>query len=411
MGARLETDAPFPFLDFVKETAAMRWAILALLFVTRSLMAFAFLAPGALQPYAMPDLGVDHVAMGSLIGAYWLPGTVLALVAGMLASRFDEKRVAVAGVICLMLGQTLFALAPSYWLALLGRLLGGGGNVLLSLSLTAMVARWFSQRELGTAIAILLDSWPLGLACALLWFAPTAEWLGWRGAALTTAAACLPVAFALLAYRDPKSGAGSQRVARALPSWRRMVGRHGRTALYGAIGWGVFNVGQIAFLTYAPALVGGAEGAGLVSLCVWGTALTMPIGGYLFDRFNRPRLLVTLSCGGAALTMIAFLHGFWPGPMALISGIIYGLSAGALVALPARALPEEDRTWGLGVFYMAYYASLALGQVGAGLIRDAFPSAYEVGLAAAALVAATIPLTFWFQRLRGQRGFCLEGVV
>lgn len=377
----------------------MRWAILALLFATRSMMAFGFLAPGALQPFAMPDLGVDHAAMGSLIGAYWLPGTFLALAAGMLATRFDEKPVAIAGVVMLMLGQTLFALAPGFGLAFLGRLLGGGGNVLLSLSLTAMTARWFSDKELGTALAILLDSWPLGLALSLIWFTPAADWFGWRGAALTGAAACLPIAVALLAYRAP-GAAGAPRVVRPLPSWRRIVGFHGRTALYGAVSWGVFNVGQIAFLTYAPSLIGGLDGTSLVSLCVWGTALTMPIGGWLFDRFNRPLTLITLSCGGASLTMIAFLQGFHPGPMAFVSGVIYGLSAGTLIALPARALPPDDRAWGLGVFYMVYYASLALGQSGAGLIRDGFPSAYEVGMAAALSVAATIPLTWLFLRLR-----------
>jgi predicted MFS family arabinose efflux permease len=385
----------------------MRWAILALLFLTRSMMAFAFMAPGALQPYAMADLGVDHVAMGGLIGAYWLPGTFLALGAGMLATRFDEKPIAIAGVAFLLIGQALVALAPNYATALLGRLLGGGGNVMLSLCLTAMTARWFSDRELGTALAILLDSWPLGLALALIWFAPAAEDLGWRGAALTGSAACLPIAFALAAYRTPNRAAGAARAVRPLPSWRRIVGFHGRTALYGAISWGAFNVGQIAFLTYAPGLIdggsgsGGAGGAGLVSLCVWGTALTMPIGGWLFDRFDRPLTLITLSCGGAAVTMTAFLFGVYPGPMAFLSGVVYGLSAGTLIALPARALPADDRAWGLGVFYMVYYASLMLGQSFAGMIRDASGTAFEVGMASAISVAATIPLTDLFLRLRG----------
>jgi MFS family permease len=275
--------------------------------------------------------------------------------------------------------------------------------VMLSLSLTAMTARWFSDKELGTALAILLDSWPLGLAVALIWFTSSAEWFGWRVAALTGAAACLPIVLALLTYHSPGPAPGmpaARREAKPLPPWRRMVGFHGRTALYGALGWGVFNVGQIAFLTYAPSLIGGVDGAGLVSLCVWGTALTMPIGGWLFDRFNRPLLLITLSCGGATLAMIAFMQGFYPGPMAFLSGVIYGLAAATLVALPARALPSDDRAWGLGVFYMVYYASLALGQVGAGLIRDGYPSAYEVGLVAALLIASTIPLTWLFVRLR-----------
>jgi predicted MFS family arabinose efflux permease len=381
----------------------MRWAILALLFATRCLMAFAFLAPSALQTYAMQDLGLDHAEMGSLIGAYWLPGAFVALGAGMLATRFDEKTIAVVGVIMLMVGQILFALASGFGLAMLGRLIGGGGNVLLSLSLTAMTARWFSERELGTALAVLMDSWPFGLAVAMIWFVPMADWIGWRNAALTGAAVCLPIGLALLSYRAPTTGAGSHRLARPMPSLRRIIGYHGRTALYGALGWSVFNVGQIAFLTYAPSLIE-SGGSTLVSLFVWGTALTMPLGGWLYDRFNRPRTLVTLSCGGAALAMIAFIYGYHPGTMALLAGLIYGLSAGTLIALPTRALPTEDRAWGLGVFYMVYYALLGLGQSGAGLIREASSTSYEVGLVSALTVAAAIPLTFWFQKIRNQRG-------
>jgi predicted MFS family arabinose efflux permease len=381
----------------------MRWAILALLFATRCLMAFAFLAPSALQTYAMRDLGLDHAEMGSLIGAYWLPGAFVALGAGMLATRFEEKTIAVVGVIMLMVGQLLFALASGYGMAMLGRLIGGGGNVLLSLSLTAMTARWFSERELGTALAVLMDSWPFGLAVAMIWFVPIADWIGWRHAALTGAAICLPIGLALLSYRAPTTGAGSHRPARPMPSFRRIIGYHGRTALYGALGWSVFNVGQIAFLTYAPSLIENG-GSTLVSLFVWGTALTMPLGGWLYDRFNHPRTLVSLSCGGAALAMIAFIYGYHPGTMALLAGLIYGLSAGTLIALPTRALPPEDRAWGLGVFYMVYYALLGLGQSGAGLIREASSTSYEIGLVSALTVAAAIPLTFWFQKIRNQRG-------
>jgi hypothetical protein len=90
--------------------------------------------------------------------------------------------------------------------------------------------------------------------------------------------------------------------------------------------------------------------------------------------------------------------------MALVAGLIYGLSAGTLIALPTRALPTEDRAWGLGVFYMVYYALLGLGQSGAGLIREASSTSYEIGLVSALTVAAAIPLTFWFQKIRNQRG-------
>ena len=49
-----------------------------------------------------------------------------------------------------------------------GRLIAGTGGVLLNVQMTKMVADWFAGKEIATAMAIFVNSWPAGVALSLL---------------------------------------------------------------------------------------------------------------------------------------------------------------------------------------------------------------------------------------------------
>ena len=48
-----------------------------------------------------------------------------------------------------------------------GRLISGMGAVLLNVLVTKMTTDWFVGREIGTALALLVSSWPIGIGIAL----------------------------------------------------------------------------------------------------------------------------------------------------------------------------------------------------------------------------------------------------
>ena len=81
-------------------------------------------------------------------------------------------------------------------------------------------------------------------------------------------------------------------------------------------------------------------------------------------------------------------------PMALGFSILVGLAigppAGAIVALPADALSEENRGAGFGVFYIWYYAAMAIGPVLAGLGRDLTDSAATPVVIGGAMFVGTV---------------------
>ena len=150
-----------------------RWLMLAVLFVARTTMALQFQTVASTGPFLIDALAIEFTALGVLIGLYMLPGVVIALPGGMLGQRFGARHVVFAGLALMTLGSALMGVTSSLTGAMAGRLIAGTGAVLLNVMFTKMIADWFAGREIVTAMAILVTSWPLGLAIGLLAFGTT----------------------------------------------------------------------------------------------------------------------------------------------------------------------------------------------------------------------------------------------
>src|SRR6266571_3998653 len=190
-----------------------RWLMLLVLLVARTAMACQFQTVASLGPILVDALAIDFAWVGTLIGLYMLPGTIIALPGGMLGQRFGAKRVVLAGLALMALGGALMG-AHSLALVVGGRLISGIGAVFVNVLLTKMIADWFARREIVTAMGILVASWPLGLALGLVSFAPIAGAYGW-GAVMHAAAGLVLASLLLVAalYRDP-AGSDEGAVAR-----------------------------------------------------------------------------------------------------------------------------------------------------------------------------------------------------
>ena len=198
---------------------ATRWSILAILFLVRTAMGFQFQTVGSLGPVLVDDLSIGYAGFGALIGLYLLPGVILALPGGMLGDRFGPKQVVVAGLGLMVAGGGLLSVSASFAVLALGRLISGAGAILMNVVVTRMVADWFTGREIGTAMAILVASWPLGIALGLVVFAPLAGWIGWQAVMFAAALMCAFNAVLIgIAYRDPPQVAAQVRRASRLSS-------------------------------------------------------------------------------------------------------------------------------------------------------------------------------------------------
>jgi predicted MFS family arabinose efflux permease len=365
-----------------------RWLMLAVLFLARTTMALQFQTVASTGPLLLDALGIDFAALGVLIGLYMLPGVVIALPGGLLGQRFGAKWIVLAGLLLMASGGVVTGTSSSFAAAAAGRLIAGTGAVLLNVMFTKMIADWFAGREIVTAMAILVTSWPLGLAVGLVAFGPLAAAEGWRAIMHLAAFVCAMALFLVqFCYRDPPDlpVVGPARLTFDLTR------REWLLILVTAAIWGFYNVAYIVLISFAPELfmTRGYElidASWIVSLIGWVLIPSIPLAGYVVERIGRPNLFMA---GGFAVAAAAALAlPFVNAPLIAFGVIVLaiGAPAGMIMALPAQVLRAQSRAGGMGLFFTCYYAALAFLPGGAGLARDLSGSPAAPALFAAAMM-------------------------
>jgi MFS family permease len=389
---------------------ANRWLILTVLFLARTTMGFQFQSVATLSPSLVAEWGIGYTQLGLLIGCYLLPGIVIAYPGGLLGQRFGDKQIAIAGMALMVLGGVLTGTSHDYGAFLAGRLISGVGAVLLNVLLTKMATDWFAGREIGTALALLVSSWPIGIGLALVilpWLAGATS----VATAFVATAVAAAVVLALVAgiYRAPRvasPSAGAAAPSAAGSGLGLSAREFGLVSLAGMV-WALFNVGYIVVVSFVPSLLI-AQGmsvaqAGLAtSLASWTLIPATALGGLLLDRIGHATALIATSLAALALS-IMLLPATSSFVLLAFIGAITGLPAGAIVALPAEVLRPQSRGPGMGVFFTWYYVGMALLTPVAGLVRDlasdpGAPLMFAGALEIAAIAA--LGLLRWFQQPR-----------
>lgn len=347
-----------------------RWTILAVLVAVRTVMAMQYQAIGALSPFLIDAFEIGLAEIGVLIGLYLLPGLVFAIPGSAIGQYFGEKPMVIFATGLMAAGALLMATTANYHLFQAGHLLAGLGGVLVNVLTTKMVADWFVGREITTALAIFINSWPLGIALALVIFPPLAS------------ATDASLVFAVLALMSFLAGLAIALLYRPPPDETKTVGvkawPQGKTliaVLFAGLCWGAFNGGLgILFGFGTPLLVSLGEtpeaAARATSLILWVLAIAAPCGGLLADRTGRGSEMIFLGLVGLAILSPIALQMSLTMPVFLAYGIVSGLVAGPIMSLPARSLAPEHRVVGMGIFFTVYYAIFIVSPALAGALSD-----------------------------------------
>ena len=381
-----------------------RWAMLLVIFCTRTALGFQFQSIAALTPFLVSAFDISWAQVGLLMGLFMLPGVVFALPGGLLGQRFGSLRIVLAGLGLMIAGGMVVSYAGAFGSAALGRALSGIGGVLVNIMLARMVAEWFRGRELQTAIGLMLAAWPFGMALALMMLGPLALLASWRVAEYATVvAAGLGLGVMAFVYRDPP-GAGGAETARLRLN---VPARVWALAVSAGLGWALLNASIIVVASFAPSFLmarGASVGeAGLVTgVALWISIVSVPVGGLVADRVNRPKPLIVGGCLVAAAGMIAIAWAPMPGVWMVVTGILLGLPPSIMMALLPRAVAARHLATALGVFYGLFYLGMAVSQTVAGLLRDLSGDPAMPLLFAAALMVLTIPAVALFWRIEAR---------
>ena len=313
---------------------------------------------------------------------------------GVVLDRVGPRLLIALGAILMMAGQLALALAPSIGVAIVGRILVGAGDAMTFISVSRLIASWFSGRALplltqtmGTVgqLGQVLSAVPLSLALHSIGWSPTFI----AAAALSMLAAIFVIAIVrnspvdaplttaqmdVALLNDPRGGwtialhnlrESLARPGTQLGFWSHFVTQSSGNMFTLLWGFPLLSVG----LGYGP-----AAAAGLLTLVTATAVVSGPILGILSARYPYRRsnivLGIVVAMAIAWTTVLA-----WPGepPLWVVIVLIVVVAVGGPGSLigfdfartfnPARALGSATGVVNVGGFAAAFIMMLLVGFV------------------------------------------------
>jgi len=379
-----------------------RWFILSVIFLARISMGYQFQSIGSVSPSLIKEFAIEYAAIGTLIGLSSLPGLFLSLPSGFLGNRFGDKRVVLWGLALMSAGTILVGISHSFSTAATGRLISGIGAILMNVMMSKMVADWFAGKEIITAMAIYVNSYPTGIGLGLVTQPSISSVLHWS-AVFHISAVTSAVGFGLMAifYHSP---AETHQVMTGSKPKVQLTGREIYLVALAAIIWAFYNTAYIIVPTFGPPLLSSkgmvfAEAAVLVSFNNWLIIGSVPFGGWVAQKLRRPNAFLALGCilFGSVMVLLPYDSAI---PIILSLGIIGGIPAGSIIALPAKVLRPESRAVGMGLFYTIYYGVMTVTPGFAGLVLDFTKSTASPFFFGAGLLFISIIILVWFRSIQ-----------
>src|SRR5262245_50519742 len=180
----------------------------------------------------------------------------------------------------MVVGGAMMAFLPTWPGQIAGRLVAGVGGVLINVLMSKMVTDWFGGREIATAMAIFVNSWPAGIAIALVVLPPVAASHGIEMVFLTAVAPIILGAVLLaLAYSTPASA--KVKSMAAVPARTKSA-----AVLLSGVIWGLYNLGFAMIFSFGPSMLVErglplTMAGSLTSIVLWLSLASVPLGGIL----------------------------------------------------------------------------------------------------------------------------------
>ena len=330
-----------------------------------------------------------------------MPGIFVAIPSGVVTRAVSNKNLLMFGAVTMIAGALVMALGADTWSLFTGRLITGVGGTIFNVILTKMVTEWFFEKEIVTAMGVMLTAWPIGISLGLISQGAIADTWGWPWAIHATAAlALLSLVLTALLYRDPPPPAG------ALPPLRFGLPRRQLAHMCAvSAAWALFNACIILMVSFMPDLLvaqgfAPPRGRAITSYAMWATLLSIPAGAWVMEKSGRITAWIVVTLGLAIALIAGLAQGMHPVLLSIGFGLAAGIPAGALVALTAEAVTSENRGAGLGIFYTGYYIGMTTCPSLAGWVRDVTASPAAPVLLAGAMLAGVIAMVLLLRLLQ-----------
>jgi len=349
------------------DLASRRWLILASTVVSFFSVGVTFFAVPPLIPELVERFGLSHLAIGVLMGAISVPAILFSIPLGAAIDRWPARATGNIALTLMAVGALLFALAPSYAMLVVGRLLFGVGGLVINLLLARLVSTAFAGRELALAMGIFNAVYPASMIVMFSLHPKLLTTFGWRGELLALAVMVM-ISIPLHNFAVPRELRGD-----AATVHRSSEPRLSMPLVALAVSWLLFFAAYASIFTFAPEWAGGGTGALLtVSLIPWVALFLGPITGALIDRTGRAerwllagQLLLAGVLAGMAFRILP------PAPAMLLVGVTFATVATATYSLPATLVSATKVGFAFGFITAFSNVGNLVGPAVAGAVHDA----------------------------------------
>ena len=340
---------------------------------------FSQLLLAPLFPWLKDAFGVGYQELGFVLTVFFVVSCAVQAMSGFVVDRFSPRPVLFGGLAMLGLGALLYSVAQSYWMLLVGAVVGGIGNGVFHPVNYTLFNRRVAPTRLGHAYSVHGITGSLGWALAPAFVVPLAVAFSWR-VALASAGVLAFVVLAVLVWQRAHLVLNRQDVKKA-------TGQTGAGAVAGGFDflripavWMCFGffffyaASMSAVQAFAPEAARQLHGVpvALAAMCLTiymvASAGGMVAGGFLASDPQRCERIVGVGFGAAACMALSMAFLDMSAAVVLLLFALMGFAAGT--AGPSRDLLVKRSTPdnATGRVYGVVYAGLDIGQAVAPLV-------------------------------------------
>jgi MFS family permease len=324
---------------------------------------------------------------------------VMSPLQGFLVDRFGSRRVVLTSIplFALSLAAIYFTPANIYVYYLLWAIVPVAGLGLWPLGYLQAVTPWF-DRKLGLALGSANAGIGVGsLALPYLVITPMIAAYGWREAVVVIALLVLFVSWPVVAYcvREPSAAdIAARKHSAAAKSFGLPLRQAAREPTFWMLNLGFFLLGVTAtsLVTQQVPLLRdagwtAAETTQLQITFAFGLLFARVAVGFVIDHIFAPRVMTTVSIGGAVACVLYALYPDLGYVSALLIGFLLGAEFDVLAFLIKRYYGNVAYGRVYGVIFGVFYLGSAVGIWGLPKLRELSADlSYDNGLYAAAVI-------------------------
>lgn len=358
-------------------------------------------SPMGMLPVIAADLAVSIPTAGMLISAYAFGVLLGAPLMTLLFANMGRRKLLVLSMGIFTLGNLLSALADSYNMLLLGRIVTSFNHgVFFGVGSVVAISIVPAEKRAG-AVAAMFSGLTLATIGGVPLAAYVGEVIGWRPAFFAMAAIGLVTMLALRWSLPPLQSDNKANIRQELAV---LAQGPVLTALLLTV---VSSSAMFTVFTYIVPILREQTQAGTTfvtaMLVLYGVGLA--VGNYLGGRFADRALALTLLLSLLAVAVLLVLFAFAATSPLLVVPLVFGWGVASFALVPplqtlvvqqACAAPNLAAAMNIGAFNLGNAAGAAFGA----LVIDAGLSLHYVPLAGAATAVAGFVMAGWLMRRR-----------